>query len=394
VAAQAPTGSGKTLAFGLPMLQRIAQSDGSAAGSPRGLVLAPTRELARQIALVLAPLASVHGLTVHEFYGGVPIEPQIQACEDGVDVAVACPGRLLDLIERGHIALGDVRIAVVDEADRLADLGFMPDVDALLAQTPADRQTLLFSATLDGDVDVLIGQRQRAPVRHRADDTTGQPALRHHLWAVHADERTELTAAIVDHCGPTMVFVRTRQGADRLARQLTVLRVSAAAMHGGNSQVRRDAALDDFRAGRLQALVATDVAARGVHVDGVACVVQYDLPDDVKDYVHRAGRTARGGASGAVVTLVPPAVRGRALAMLRSTLGPDEPDEHGDAVVVEAPDLDQLESKQLRRSIDHQLAQLDLMKRPGHVGSVAFDRPRLPDGRVKPLNDHEDHADT
>jgi superfamily II DNA/RNA helicase len=334
----------------------------------------------------MAPLGRAIGLRMHTFYGGVALEPQIAAAERGVDVVIACPGRLLDLIERGHLSLSAVRIVVVDEADRMADMGFLPDVRRLLEMTPTDRQTLLFSATLDGDVDVLVREYQRDPVLHLLhgsatadDDVTDAamppsghapvPSVQHHLWSVRDDERTELTAAIIEHCGSTLVFVRTRHGADRLATRLRTHRITAMAMHGGNSQIKRDQALDDFRAGRLQALVATDVAARGVHVDDVACVVQYDLPVDPKDYVHRAGRTGRAGASGAVVSLVPPAMRGRAL-MVAGAAG------LGD-VSVERADLEALESADRRELIDRELAALDQLKRPGRVGSVAFDQPRI-----------------
>jgi superfamily II DNA/RNA helicase len=389
VAAQAPTGSGKTLAFGLPIIQLLQHDPPATSGTTTALVLAPTRELARQISDVLAPLAQHFGQRVHTFYGGVAIQPQIEACEQGLEIAVACPGRLLDLIERGHLSLATARLVVVDEADRMADMGFLPEVRRLLAMTAAGRQTLLFSATLDGDVDVLVRDHQRDPARHllhgarhldsddpdpatAAQPELGMPALRHHLWSVYDDERTELTAAIVDHCGPTMVFVRTRHGAERLAKRLNLMRITTAALHGGNSQIRRDQALDDFRAGRLRALVATDVAARGVHVDGVACVVQYDLPVDPKDYVHRAGRTARAGASGAVVTLVTKTMHGRARDMMVVAGHVSSAAE----AVIEPADLSALESAEDRRLIDRELAALQQVRRPGAVGAVAFDRPR------------------
>lgn len=379
VAAEAPTGSGKTLAFGLPLLQRLDASTTAPAPPgrpPRALVLAPTRELARQIGDVLTPLARRLRLTVAVVHGGVAYEPQIAACERGIDVLVACPGRLIDLIERGTVALGEVRIVVVDEADRMADMGFLPDVTELLATTPADRQTLLFSATLDGDVERLVGEQLRRPARvgvSSADDEHDRRTpgtIRHHLWSVADDERTELTAAIVRRCGRSMVFVRTRHGAERLATRLATLRVSAVALHGGNSQSRRDQALADFRAGEVRALVATDVAARGVHVDDVACVVQYDLPMDHKDYVHRAGRTGRAGASGTVVTLVIPSMVDRAAAMIDVAGLAEEVD-------LVTPDLTLLESDATRRDIDRALEELAAVRRPGHVGAVAFAQPRI-----------------
>jgi superfamily II DNA/RNA helicase len=384
VAAEAPTGSGKTLAFGLPLLDRVAtqRHEPSAPGrQPLALVLAPTRELAQQIGAVLEPLAGALQLTVAVVHGGVAYEPQLAACEQGIDVLVACPGRLLELTERGTISLAEVDITVVDEADRMADMGFLPDVTALLALTPDDHQTLLFSATLDGDVEALIDEQLRDPARVEVAPTDVAPfggaggqrtpgSIRHHLWAVADDERTELTAAIARRCGSSMVFVRTRHGAERLATRLTELRVGAMALHGGNSQAKRDHALADFRAGRVRVLVATDVAARGVHVDDVACVVQYDLPMDNKDYVHRAGRTGRAGASGTVVTLVIPSMVDRSTTMV------DVAGLTGE-VSLAAPDLSLLETDDQRRRIDQALADIAAVRRPGQLGAVAFGQPRI-----------------
>jgi superfamily II DNA/RNA helicase len=314
VTGRAPTGSGKTLAFGLPIVSRIGRAG---PGRPRALVLAPTRELAAQIAAELVPLAAVRGRRVQSFYGGTSFVAQRNALRRGVDIAVACPGRLADLIAQGAVSLGDVEVVVVDEADRMADMGFLPEVRRLLDSIRRDRQTLLFSATLDGDVDVLVRNYQRDPARHEIVPDEPAP-VDHHLWLVGEGERTERTAELVMAGASTMVFTRTRHGADRLVKRLGQAGVTALPIHGGRSQAQRDHALDAFRRGRVRALVATDVAARGIHVNGVACVIQYDLPADAKDYVHRAGRTGRAGADGMVVTLAAPAQRATAEKLLAS----------------------------------------------------------------------------
>jgi superfamily II DNA/RNA helicase len=297
----APTGSGKTLAFGLPMTARLER------GRPRrptGLVLAPTRELASQIAAALRPFAELRGLRVLAVFGGVGYGPQLTALGRGVDLLVACPGRLEDLLARRALSLEDVSTVVLDEADRMADMGFLPAVRRLLDATRSDRQTLLFSATLDGDVDVIVQRYQRDPVRHEVavEDRSHLVSHRFH-YVAHAD-RVASCARLIGDSRSTIVFVRTRHGADRLVRQLGRAGVRAAAIHGDRSQGQRDRALHDFRSGAVRALVATDVAARGIHVDDVECVVHFDLPSDAKDYVHRSGRTARAGAGGAIVAFV------------------------------------------------------------------------------------------
>jgi superfamily II DNA/RNA helicase len=369
VAGQAPTGSGKTLAFGLPLLER---TGGAVPRTPGGLVLAPTRELAAQICLVLAPLGDACGVRVVPCYGGMPFEPQIEALTAGVDVVVATPGRLLDLVEQGLVTLASVHLAVVDEADRLADMGFLPQTVQLLEMTRADRQTLLFSATLDGDVDVLVREHQRDPVRHEVAPEASGP-VRHLVWEVADADKADLLARIVRRAGPTMVFTRTRHGADRVARRLAKAQVRTAVLHGGNTQLQRHTALEEFREGTARALVATDVVARGVHVQGVACVVQHDLPVDDKDHVHRAGRTGRAGAAGTIVTFAPPGRLDEVVAVL-TELGLDvEPGE---------PDATQIERWATREAIDAQLAELDAIRRPGHLGAVAFDYPN-PDPRVR-----------
>jgi superfamily II DNA/RNA helicase len=302
VSGEAPTGSGKTLAFGLPLLATVERGSRH---RPRALILTPTRELAEQIKQELIPLAKAVGRHVLAVYGGVGYGPQKNALRRGIDVLVATPGRLEDLIEQRSIELSDVGIAVVDEADRMADMGFLPAVRRILDQTSNRRQTLLFSATLDGDVGVLSRDYQRDPVRHEAG--TVEPDTidaRHHFWLVQQHDRVEHTADLVDAAGRSIVFTRTRHGADRLARQLSKLGVGAVALHGGRSQGQRKRALQAFSSGKAEALIATDVAARGIHIEAVASVIHFDPPADHKDYLHRSGRTARAGAAGTVVSLV------------------------------------------------------------------------------------------
>jgi superfamily II DNA/RNA helicase len=302
VSGKAPTGSGKTLAFGLPMLAKVPQASPH---RPTGLILAPTRELAQQIRHELSPLAGSCHRRITAVYGGVRYGPQKNALAKGVDILVATPGRLQDLIDQGAVALSAVTFVVVDEADRMADMGFLPDVRRLLDGTSPDRQTLLFSATLDGAIATLSKAYQNQPVRHESGtvETTTDDAT-HFFWQVAHDDRVQHAADVVNASGRSIVFTRTRHGADRLARQLTKLGVGAVALHGGRSQNQRNRALKAFSTGEAQALVATDVAARGIHVDAVASVVHYDIPGDSKDYVHRSGRTARAGASGNVVSFV------------------------------------------------------------------------------------------
>jgi superfamily II DNA/RNA helicase len=302
VSGRAPTGSGKTLAFGL-VIAELAQK--AKPKRPTALVLVPTRELASQVAAVLGPLMRVRNLTVATVYGGVGYGDQRQALRRGVDVLVACPGRLEDLIAQRDVSLTDVRISVVDEADRMADMGFLPAVRRLLDLTSAMRQTLLFSATLDGDVDVLVKRYQRQPVRHEvAHSEEKQGDVQHIFWRAEKDERVPLVAKLIGSQQSAIVFCRTRHGADRLAKQLSQNGVEAAAIHGSRTQPQREAALRAFASGRVRALVATDVAARGIHVDDVGCVVHFDPPGSHKDYVHRSGRTGRAGADGTVVSLV------------------------------------------------------------------------------------------
>src|SRR6478672_4779203 len=297
---RAPTGSGKTIAFGIPLVARVGQARPK---HPRALVLVPTRELAAQVCGELEWLGGGRKLRVAAVYGGAGFGAQFKALRRGVDVLVACPGRLTDLIERREVRLDEVEMVVVDEADRMADMGFLPAVSALLDLTPQTRQTLLFSATLDGAVDQLVRRYQRDPSRHMLPEAD-QLAATHHFWAVDRAKRVDLTAEIVAAAGPTIVFCRTKHGADALAKKLEQRGVRSSAIHGNRSQGQRERALAAFADGKVSALVATDVAARGIHVDAVACVVHFDPPADFKDYTHRSGRTARAGAAGTVMSLV------------------------------------------------------------------------------------------
>ena len=304
VAGRAPTGSGKTLAFSIPVAVNTRKAS---RGRPHALILVPTRELAAQVTDVLRPLGQARDLTVAAFYGGTSIGKDLERLRRGVDIAVACPGRLADLVQRGAADLSAVSMVVVDEADRMADMGFLPEVRRLLDATRSDRQTLLFSATLDGDVDILIRQYQRDPVRHDlGDGAESRGEVHHYFWKTQAHDRVALTSEIVRTVDSAIVFTRTKHGADRVARQLQRTGVSAAAIHGNRSQKQRERALADFTAGRVATLVATDVAARGIHVDDVGVVVHFDPPATDKDYVHRSGRTGRAGSDGLVVTLVAP----------------------------------------------------------------------------------------
>lgn len=332
VSGRAPTGSGKTLAFGIPLVANVARARPK---RPRGLVLVPTRELAAQVCRDLEWLGRQRDVRVHAFYGGTRFETQIKALRRGVDIAVACPGRLTDLVDQGMVRLDGVDLVVVDEADRMADMGFLPDVRRLVDQTDEDRQMLLFSATLDGDVDELVRRYQHDPITVDVTPAETESLLEHHFWAVSHARRVDTTAAIIDRVGPTIVFTRTRYGADRVARQLEGAGVDAVAIHGNRTQSQRERALRAFRTGHAQALVATDVAARGIHVDDVSCVVHFDLPTDPKDYVHRSGRTGRAGATGIVIALAVPDRRKDTDKLLREL-------HLGATVTVTDPDVDSL----------------------------------------------------
>ncbi|MCH7789005.1 MAG: DEAD/DEAH box helicase [Acidobacteria bacterium] len=304
VCGRAPTGSGKTLAFGIPLANRV----GSARrGHPKALVLAPTRELAEQIRDEFRPLLKPRNRSVATFYGGVGFGPQLKALRQGVDVAVACPGRLMDLINKREMHLDEVEIVVIDEADRMADMGFLPEVRKILDQVRPDRQTMLFSATLDGDVDVLIRHYQHNPARCVVfAEESAVDLTTHHFVDTRREDRVGDTAQLIERHGSTIVFCRTKHGTDRVTRQLKKFGVKAVPIHGGRSQNQRNRALATFADGHAQALIATDVAARGIHVDDVGCVIHFDPAGDHKDYVHRSGRTGRAGAEGVVISLVTP----------------------------------------------------------------------------------------
>ena len=313
---KAPTGSGKTLAFSLPVAIRTKRN---VSGRPAALILLPTRELASQVADTLIPLTRSQNLKVATVYGGTSINRDMQLLRRGVDVLIATPGRLADLVKRREAHLDEVTMVVLDEADRMADMGFLPEVIRLLDMTSPSRQTLLFSATLDGDVDKLISRYQHNPVRHVVADELSSPTdVRHLFWSAHRDVRRKLTNDVLNTLAPAIVFTRTKHGADRLTKQLQQDGISAAAIHGDRSQRQREAALKSFRNGDITTLVATDVAARGIHVDKVALVVHYDLPACDKDYQHRSGRTGRAGETGVVVSFVDPAQHKDVAAIQRS----------------------------------------------------------------------------
>ncbi len=302
VLGRAPTGSGKTLAFGIPMVARLKKAKPH---KPTGLILSPTRELAEQIRRELEPLADVRGRSVAAVYGGVGFGAQLKALRGGVDMVVACPGRLLDLIDQGEIKLDQVSIAVIDEADRMADMGFLPVVKQILDKTNNDRQTVLFSATLGKEVRVLTDRYQNRPVTHEVGEKEpDMTRMTHRFVRIDRTEKVALAAHEIRSHGQTIVFCRTRHGSDRVARQLKKYGVKTGVIHGRRTQSQRDSALKAFVEGKTQALIATDVAARGIHVDGVDCVVHFDPPEDDKAYTHRSGRTARAGASGVVISFV------------------------------------------------------------------------------------------
>ena len=299
---QSPTGSGKTLAFGIPMLERLSPEDGRVSA----LVLAPTRELAGQIVDELRPIADSRDLRIAAVYGGVGFGPQIKAARKA-DVLVATPGRLEDLIARGVVSLGQVRVLVLDEADRMLDMGFKPAVDRIVSGTPAKRQTLFFSATLEGATGKIAAAYTRDARRHTHAPKQAKADIEHRFLpvATQGEKLDHLIAQLEDEeCGPTLVFVRTKRGADRLVKRLRGRKIEAVAMHGDKSQGQRERALARFEDGDVDALVATDVAARGIDVEGITHVVNYDTPEDRDAYTHRVGRTGRAGRRGTGVSFV------------------------------------------------------------------------------------------
>jgi len=315
VCGKAKTGSGKTLAFGVPMLQRVkasreaAGTAGERAGAgrpakPLGLVLLPTRELAVQVYDVMHPLSEKLGLRAVAVYGGADIDRQVSKLRKGADIVIATPGRLIDLGDRGEVAVDELETLVLDEADRMADMGFMPQVEWVLRRLDRPHQTLLFSATLDGAVDRLVKRYLSDPVFHEVASATQTVSLMEHRFLqVHQMDKVKVAAAICRNQEKSLLFVRTKRGADRLVEHLEKEGVHAAAIHGDLRQSNRERALADFSNGKLHVLVATDVAARGLHIEGVDAVVHFDPPEDHKAYLHRSGRTARAGKAGVVVSL-------------------------------------------------------------------------------------------
>ena len=310
------TGSGKTLGFSIPLAAGLVDGYTSAC-RPRGLVLVPTRELASQVHAVLAPLAESVGLTVATIYGGVPQRPQVAKLRARADIVVACPGRLADLIEQGHCQLGDVEISVLDEADHMADLGFLPVVRRLLDMTPPGGQRMLFSATLDAAVDILARRFMSQPVHHDVGRVEAPVTMVHHLLTVAPADRVGVVAALTGGSGRSLVFTRTKHAARRLARQLTTSGIPAAELHGDLAQGARERNLASFASGRVRVIVATDIAARGIHVDGIDLVIHADPPTEHKAYLHRSGRTARAGATGTVITLQTSAQAGAVRDLMR-----------------------------------------------------------------------------
>ena len=297
VCGKAKTGSGKTLAFGIPTIQNLAQSD--IRTIPRGLILVPTRELATQVKEELDPLCISKSLTVTSIYGGANIDEQIKNIKDGVDIVVANPGRMIDLLEREEIGLQSLEVVVLDEADRMADMGFLPQVEWILRRVQRKHQTLLFSATLDGVVNTLIQRYQDQPIMHEVEtkEITVEE-MTHRFLHVHERDKVKVAAAIARPVSRTLIFSNTKAGCDRLVKKLLTEGIRAQAIHGDLRQNIREKALARFAAGKLPVLVATDVAARGIHVDGVEVVIHYDPPSDHKTYLHRSGRTARAGTDG------------------------------------------------------------------------------------------------
>lgn len=302
VCGKAKTGSGKTLAFGLPMVQQLEPAKPK---KPLGLVLVPTRELAQQVTIVLEDLSTTRGFRTTAVYGGSPMGVQTKALRSGVEIVIATPGRLIDLMERREILLEDIRMVTIDEADQMADMGFLPQVRRIMSGVSADRQTLLFSATLDGQVGSLVSAYMEMPVRHDAEPGEDKvDTMEHRFLKVHHMDKVKMAAAIAASANRTLLFTRTKAECDRVARKLQEIGVEARAIHGDLQQRQRDKALSGFAAGTNPVLVATNVASRGLHIDDVDVVVHYDPPDDPKTYVHRSGRTARAGESGLVVTFV------------------------------------------------------------------------------------------
>ena len=302
ICCRAPTGSGKTLAFGLPMISR---TEVAKIELPTSLILTPTRELAEQITKVIKPLAEAFELEVISVYGGIPYKVQRRAISRGVDIIVACPGRLIDLLEHDALSLEHTQTVVIDEADRMADMGFMEPVCKILDQCAKDRQTILFSATLDDEVSDLVERYQNKPVTIEVGPKeVSMESMNHFFWLIRSDMKANITAESIRKCGRSIVFCRTRLGVERVGSELEREGVGVATLHGGMDQRQRNRAMRDFISGECLALIATDVAARGIDVEGINCIIHYDPSENGKAYKHRSGRTARAGATGTVINLV------------------------------------------------------------------------------------------
>jgi superfamily II DNA/RNA helicase len=313
------TGSGKTLAFSIPMVARLSDGNRPQSGRPRGLILAPTRELATQITAALSPLAAAYGMSVTTIFGGISQQRQVAALKAGVDIVVACPGRLEDLMQQKHVTLDAIEITVLDEADHMADLGFLPVVTRILNKTPDGGQRMLFSATLDNGVDKIVNRYLHNEIMHSVDEATSHvEAMTHHVFEVDGvDTKRELVQALASGMGRRILFMRTKHHAKKLARQLTEAGIPSVDLHGNLSQPQRDRNLATFSSGEARVLVATDVAARGIDIGDVELVVHVDPPAEHKAYLHRSGRTARAGSSGDVVTVMLPAQKSDVTALLR-----------------------------------------------------------------------------
>ena len=302
ICCRAPTGSGKTLAFALPLISRTAEAKPK---RPTSLILTPTRELAEQIRNVLHPLASSAGLGVLSVYGGTPYKGQLRKLGRGVEILVACPGRLIDLLDRGALRLDNVGIVVLDEADRMADMGFMEPVCSILDKCRPGRQTILFSATLDDDVTEIVDSYQDDPVMIGiGPEEVSMDSMQHLFWKVNFRGKADLSAYITEKCGQSIIFCRTRAGVNRLGDEMSEIGSSFTTLHGGMNQKQRDKSMQKFSAGRARVLIATDVASRGIDVNDVNCIIHFDPPENGKAYKHRSGRTARAGSTGTVVSLV------------------------------------------------------------------------------------------
>jgi superfamily II DNA/RNA helicase len=399
---RAQTGSGKTLGFALPMVARLAGGR-TVAGRPRGLVLVPTRELATQVHGVLKPLAKAMRLWVATIYGGVSQGPQVNALQRRTDIIVATPGRLADLIGQGHCDLGDVEITVIDEADQMADLGFLPIVRRLLEATPSDGQRLLFSATLDSAIDVLARRFLTDPAHHSVDENSSPAEIDHHVITVDPGNRVEVIAALTGGDKRSLVFTRTKHGAERLARQLTTAGIPAAELHGNLRQGARSRNLAAFGSGAVRVMVATDIAARGIHVDGVDLVIHADPPAEHKAYVHRSGRTARGGADGVVVTMQTAAQAREVHALMRKAgVTPQVAEADPDSAVVReiagppAPRVTLLSKAADLVQPEDRLSERPAMRQPG-TGRPGRGKPRQrpfrADRSERPVRQFDGHGD-